>query len=68
MVNVGALCLSTTLLMSSFMWVNLSHVYREHNRRADILSREGLHLAPGHLLLTDYFGNEIIGENSSHLF
>ena len=68
MVNLEALCLNTTILMSSFMWVNLSHVYREHNWREDILSKEGLHLAPGHLLLTEYFGNEIIGENSSQLF
>ena len=68
MLNVGPLCLNTTILMSSFMWVDLSHVYRKHNRRADILSKEGLHLAPGLLILTEYFGNEIIGENSLQLF
>ena len=54
--------------MSSFMWVDLSHVYREHNRRADILSKEGLHMAPGHLILTEFYGNEIIGESSVQLF
>ena len=68
MMNLEAWCLNTRILMSSFMWVDLSHVYREHNRRADILSKEGLHLATGHLLLTEYFGNEIIGESSSQLF
>ena len=68
MVNLEAWCLNTTILMSSFMWVNLSHVYREHNRRADILSKEGLRLPSGYLLLTEYFGNEINGENSSQLF
>ena len=68
MVNLEAWCLNTRILMSSFMWVDLSHVYREHNRRADILSKEGLHLAASHLLLTEYFGNEIIGESSSQLF
>ena len=68
MVNLEAWCLNTRILMSSFMWVDLSHVYREHNRRADILSKEGLHMAPGHLILTKNFGNEIIGEISSQLF
>ena len=68
MVNLEAWCLNTRILMSSFMWVDLSHVYREHNRKVDILSKEGLHLAAGHLLLTEYFGNEIIGESSSQLF
>ena len=65
MVNFEAWCFNTRILMSSFMWVDLSHVYREHNRRAYILSKEGLHLASGHLLLTESFGNEIIGVNSS---
>ena len=68
MVNLEAWCLKTRILMSSFMWVDLSHVYREHNRRADFLSKEGLHLAPGLRILTEYFGNEIIGENSLQLF
>ena len=40
MVNLEAWCLNTRILMSSFIWVDLSHVYREHNRRADILSKE----------------------------
>ena len=48
--------------------LDFSHVYREHNRREDILSKEGLHLAPGHLLLTESFGNKIIGVDSSHIF
>ena len=68
MVNLEAWCLNTRTLMSSFMWVDLSHVYREHNRRENILSNEGLHMAPGHLILTEFFGNEIIGESSSQLF
>ena len=65
MVNLEAWCFNTRILMSSFMWVDLSHVYREHNRRADILSKEGLHMTSGHLILTEFLGNEIIGESSS---
>ena len=68
MVNLEAWCYNTRMLMSSFTWVDLSHVYREHNKRADILSKEGLHLAPGHLYLTEYYDDEIIGEDSIQLF
>ena len=68
MVNLEAWCYNTRILMSSFTWVDFSHVYREHNKWANILSKEGLHLAPGHLLLTESFGNEIIGVDSSQLF
>jgi len=65
MVNLEAWCFNTRILMSSFTWVDFSHVYREHNRRAYILSKQGLHLVPSHLLLTESFGNEIIGVDSS---
>ena len=68
MVNLEVWCYNTRLLMSSFTWVEFSHVYREHNKRVDILSKEGLHLAPGHLLLTESFDDEIIGEDSLQLF
>ena len=64
MVNLEAWCYNTIILMSSFTWVDFSHVYREHNKRAYILSKEGLYLAPGHLLLTKSYDDEIIGEDS----
>ena len=54
--------------MSSFTLVDFSHVYREHNKRAYILSKERLHLAPRHLLLTKSYDDEIIGEDSIQLF
>ena len=68
MVNLEAWCYNTRFLMSSFTWVDFSHVYREHNKRADILFKEGLYLAPGHLLLTESYDDEIIGEDSFQLF
>jgi len=64
MVNLEAWCYNTIILMSSFTWVDFRHVYREHNKRAYILSKEGLYLAPGHLLLTKSYDDEIIGEDS----
>ena len=54
--------------MSSFTWVDFSYVYREHNKRADILSKEGLYLEPSHLLLIESYDDEIIGEESFQLF
>ena len=68
MVNLEAWCYNTRLLISSFTWVDFSHVYREHNKRVDILSMEGLCMAPGHLLLTEYYDDEFIGEVSIQFF
>ena len=68
MVNLEAWCYNNIIVMSSFTWVDLSHVYREHNKREDILSKEGLQLAPGHLLLTECYDDEIIGDDSIQLF
>ena len=68
MVNLEAWCYNTKLLMSSFTWVDFSHVYREHNKRTDILSKEGLCMAPIHLLLTESYDDEFIGEVSLQIF
>ena len=35
---------------------------------ADNLSKDGLYLAPSHLLLTESYDDEIIGEDSLQLF
>ena len=68
MVNLEAWCENTRLLMTSFTRVDISYVYREHNKRADTLSKEGLCLAPGHLLLTESYDEELIGKDSLQLF
>ena len=68
MVNLEAWCENSKLLMTSFTRVDISHVYREHNTRADTLSKEGLCLAPGHLLLTESYDDEFIGEDFIQLF
>ena len=39
-----------------------------NNKREDILSMEGLCMAPGHLLLTESYDDEFIGEVSIQLF
>ena len=68
MVSLEAWCLNTRMLMSSFTWVDFSDVYREHNKRADSLSKEGLRMVSGHLLLTESYDDEFIGEVSLQLF
>ena len=68
MVDLEALCYNSRLLIPSFTWVDFSHVYREHNKRVDIFSMEGLCMAPGHLLLTESHDDEFIGEVSIQLF
>ena len=64
MVNLEAWCYNTRLFISSFTWVDFSHVYREHNKRVDIFSMEGLCMAPDHLLLIESYDDEFIGEVS----
>ena len=68
MVNLEAWCYYTRFLMSSFTWVDFNHVYREHNKMEDTLSKEGLCLAPGHPILTESYDDEFIGEDSIHRF
>ena len=68
MVNLEAWCYNNKLLMFSFTLVDYTHVYREHNKRAGILSKDGLSLAHGHLLFTESYDNEIIREDYFQLF
>ena len=68
MVNLEAWCYNTRMLMYSFILVDFSHVYREHNNRVDSLSKEGLMMASGHLLFTESCDDELIGEVSLQLF
>ena len=67
MVNLEAWCYNTRLLIFSFTWVDFSHVDREHNKREDSLSKEGLMMASGHLLLIESCDDEFIGEVSLQL-
>ena len=68
MVNLEAWCLDTRKLISLFTYVDFSHVFREHNKRADTLSKEGLIMAAGHLAFTEICEDDAYGEVSLHLF
>ena len=68
MVNLEAWCINIRQLISLFTFVDFSHVFREHNKRVDTLSREGLSMAAGHLSLTEICEDEFVGEVLLQLF
>ena len=68
MVNLEAWCINTRELISLFTFVDFSHVFREHNKRADTLSKEGLTMVVSHLSLTEICEDEVFGEVTLQLF
>ena len=68
MVNLEAWCNNTKKIISSFTYVDFSHVYREYNKRADILSKAGLNMVSGHLTFTKICEGELFGEVELHIF
>ena len=68
MVNLETWCINTRKLKSLFTFVDFSHVFREHNKRVDTLSKEGINMVAGHLSLTEICDDEVYGEVTLHLF
>ena len=68
MVNLDAWCYNTKLLLSTFTHVDISHVYREYNTRADTLSKEGLMEDVGYLTLSQICDGEALEEVRMQLF
>ena len=68
MVNLEAWCINIRQLISLFTFVDFSHVFREHNKRADTISKEGIIMAVGHLPLTEICEGEVYGEVTLQLF
>ena len=67
-VNLEAWCLNIRQLISGFTFVDFSHVFREHNKRENTLSKEGIIMAAGHLSLTKTCEDEVFGEVSLQIF
>ena len=55
-------------MIDSFLCLDIQHVYREHNMRADGLSKDSLSLAPGHYSLIEIYEDIIIGGGDLQLF
>ena len=68
MVNLEAWCYNTKMLLSSFTHVEFSHVYREYNKRADSLSKEGIKEVVGYLTLSEICEGEAMEEVRLQLF
>ena len=68
MVNLDAWCHNTKLLLSSFTHVDIIHVYREYNMRADTLSKAGLMKDVGNLTLSEICDGEALEEVIMQLF
>ena len=68
MVNLEACCINTKNLISSFTYVDFSHVYREYRKREDTLSKAGLNEVLGHLTFIEICEGELFGEVELQLF
>ena len=60
-------CDCITEVKDSFLFLNIQHVYQEHNTSADGLSKEALSLALGLLSFSEFLG-EFIGVGSLQVF
>ena len=68
MVNLDAWCYNTKMLLSAFTHVDISHVYREYNTRADTLSKARLMKDVGNLTLSEICDGEALEEVRMQLF
>ena len=66
--NLDAWFLHARNLISGFTHVDFCHVYREHNKRADTLSKEGLLMAVGKLTLTETCEEKVYREVTLQIF
>ena len=66
--SLEAWCINIRKLIVSFSAIDFKYFYREHNERADTLSKEGLILAPSQLTFTDYCEGLVTEEASLQLF
>ena len=61
-------CEKIITLMEIFHRLDARHVYREHNQRADGLSKDSLWLAFGHCYFFEIYKDTIIMNGDLHLF
>ena len=67
-IDLSHWCVKVRNLIHCSAGVDISHVYREHNQRADCLSKDGLLLEPGHCVFSKYFDDILCSSGSTQLF
>ena len=67
-INLVYWCTNISKLKDIFLFLVFQHVYREHNMRADKLSKEALTMALGLFTFTKIYDGEIIEERNLQLF
>ena len=66
--NLWHWCRETKKLMGSFKDLSFSHIYREHNRLADRLSKSALSYPRGIGFYKEVFENHLISQDTIQLF
>ena len=66
--DLGHWCDNIIRLKESFLSSDCQHVYKEHNMRADVLSKEALKLTTGHLSFMKFYEDGCIGGGNFQLF
>ena len=66
--NLDAWCLDPRNLISGFTQVDFCHVFREHKKRADTLSKDGLLMTVGRLTLTETCEEKVYKEVTLQIF
>ena len=61
-------CGETKKLIGSFKDLSLSHIYREHNRLVDCLSKKALSYPQGKGFFKEVFENHLVTQDSFQLF
>ena len=61
-------CRETKKLFSSFQALSFTHIYREHNRLAERLSKDALLLPQGNGRYNEFFENRFVSQDSFQLF
>ena len=68
LVKLDAWCLHTRNIIYGFTHVDFCHVYREHNKRADTLSKERLLMSVDRLTLIETCEEKVYMEVTLHIF
>ena len=61
-------CKETKKLFTSFQALSFTHIYREHNRLADRLSKDALMFSQGIGNYKEFFENRLVSHGSFQLF